>query len=114
MQLSNSVLKSQPAQPCSSAVLTHLHGICRGLLPTFVHAHGHLNGLRAVLVAYKDAVFSRVFHADVVDSYGAALGIFGDGEVVLVDELPVVTKPEALWCRVAFDEACQTQRLMGE
>lgn len=80
----------------------------------FVHTDGYFDCLRAELVTYKDAVFSRILHADIVDSDGAAFGLFGDGVVVLVDELPVVTKPEALWCRVPLDEACQAQRLRRE
>lgn len=76
-----------------------------------VHAQSHINRLRAVLVAHKDAVFSRIFHFDIVDSDGAALRLFSDGKLVLVYNLPVVMKPEDLWGWFTFDEACQTQRL---
>lgn len=78
-----------------------------------VNAHGHINRFRAKLVAHKDAVFSRIFHADVVDRDGAALGLLCDGELGLVNDLPVVPKPEYLRGWFSVDEACQTQRLNG-
>lgn len=93
------------------AVLTHLHSICWRLLPTLIDAHGHISRFRAMLVAHKDAVSSRIVHGDIVDSDAAALGFLSDGKLALANNLPVVPKPEDLrsWCTI--DEACQTQRL---
>lgn len=76
-----------------------------------VHAHGHADRFRAVLVAHKDAVLSRIFHVDVVYRDAAALGLLGDGKVILAEYLPVVTKPEDLRCWFAVNKARQTQRL---
>lgn len=78
-----------------------------------VHAHGHIDRLRTVLVAHKNAVFSRIFHFDIVDSDGAALVLLSDGELTLVNDLSVVSKPEDLWGWFAVDKARQTQRLRG-
>lgn len=64
-----------------------------------------------MLVAHKDAVFSRIFCDDIVDSDAATLWFFTDGELALVNYLPVIPQPEDLWRWVAIDEACQTQRL---
>lgn len=76
-----------------------------------VNTDGHINGFRAKLVAHKDAVFSRILHVDVVDSDGAALGFLRDGELVLVNNLPVVPQPEDLRGWITVDEASQAQRL---
>lgn len=76
-----------------------------------VHAHCHINRLTAILVAHKDAVFSRIFRLDIVDSDGAALGLFSDGELGLVKNLFVIVEPEDLWRGFTFDEACQAQGL---
>lgn len=76
-----------------------------------VNAHSHIDCLRAILVAHKNAVFSRIFHVDVVDCDGAAFGLLSYGKLGLVNNLPVVTKPEDLWRWLTIDEACQTQRL---
>lgn len=96
----------------SAAGLTHLYCVGWRLLPALVDTHGHIDGLRAVLVAHKDAVFPRILHRDVVDSYAAALGLLGDDELALVKELPVVPQPEDLRSWFAVNEAGQTQRLM--
>lgn len=76
-----------------------------------VNTHGHVNRFRAVLVAYKDAVLSRIFHVDIVYSDAAALGRLSDYKVILAEYLPIVTKPEDLWGWFAINVARQTQRL---
>lgn len=110
-QISIKSIKSVQVILTQFAVLTHLHSICWRLLPTLKDAHRHINRFRAMLVAHKDAVSSRIVHGDIVDSDAAALGFLSDGKLALVNNLPVVPKPEDLgsWC--AVDEACQTQRL---
>lgn len=105
-------LKFAEAPPWHSfAGLTHLYCIWWRLLPSLVDTHGHIDGLRAVLVAHKDAVFPRILHGDVVDRYAAALGLLGDDELALVEDLPVVPQPEDLRSWFAVKEAGQTQRL---
>lgn len=64
-----------------------------------------------MLVAHKDAVFSRIFCDDIVDSDAATLWFLNDGELALVDYLPVIPQPGDLWRWFTIDEACQTQRL---
>lgn len=93
------------------AALKHLHCISRRFLSLLVDAHGHIGRFRPVVVAHKNAVLSRVFSVDLVDGDGAAFGLLGDGEPSLIEDLPVVTKPEDLRGRVAIDEARQAQRL---
>lgn len=78
-----------------------------------VHAHSHIDRLRTVLVADKNAVISRIFCFDIVDSDGAALGLLSDDELILVNDLSVVSKPVDLWGWFASDEARQAQRLRG-
>lgn len=90
-------------------LLTHLHSIFRRRLSTLVNAHGHVHLFGAILVAHKDAVFSRISHRDVVDRDGAALVFPGDGELAVVADLLVVLEPEDLRIRRAIDEAGQTQ-----
>lgn len=75
------------------------------------NAHSNINRFRAKVVAHKDAVFPRICHGDVVDGHGAALGLLCDGELDLVHNLLVVTKPDDLWVRTTVDEACETQSL---
>lgn len=93
--------------------LAHLHRVGRRLLPALVDADGHVGRLRAVLVAHEDAVLAGVLHGDFVDGDAAALGLLGDDELALVEDLPVVPQPEDLRCRLAVDEAGQAQRLDG-
>lgn len=76
-----------------------------------VNAYSHIDRLRPILVAHKDAVFSGIFHGDLVDGDGAAPGLLSDGELVLVSDLPVVPHPEDLWGWFTLDEARQAQRL---
>lgn len=66
-----------------------------------------------MLVAHEDAVLSRVLHGDVIDGDAAALGLLGDGELPLVEDLPVVPQPEDFRGRLAVDKAGQAQRLDG-
>lgn len=96
------------------AGLTHHYCVWWRLLASLVDTHGHIHGLRAVLVAHKDAVFARILHGDDVDGYAAALGLLGDDELALVKELPVVPQPEDLRSWIAVNEAGQTQRLRTE
>lgn len=98
---------------CCVLPLAHLHRVGRRLLPTLVDADGHVGRLRAVLVAHKDAVLAGVLHGDVIDGDAAALGLLGDDELALVEDLPVVPQPEDLWGRLAIDEAGQAQGLDG-
>lgn len=79
-----------------------------------VHAHGHINRLRTILVADKNTVFSRIFCFDIVDSDSAALGLLSDDVLILANNLSVVSKPEDLWGWFTFDEARQAQRLRGQ
>lgn len=92
-------------------LLTHLHSICRRCLSTFINAHSHIHLFRAVLVAHENAVFSRIFHLDIVDCDGAALVFPGDGKLALAGNLLVALEPDDLWIRCAINEARQTQRL---
>lgn len=93
------------------AVLTHIHCISGRLLALPVHTQGHINSFRAVLVAHKDAVLSRIFHGDLVDSDGGALGLLSDGKLSLIKDFSIIAKPEDLRSRVAINEASQTQWL---
>lgn len=92
-------------------LLTHLHSIFWRRLSTLVNAHGHVHLFRAILVAHKDAVFSRISHHDVVDRDGAALVLPGDGKLAVVGDLLVALEPDDLRIRRAIDKARQTQRL---
>lgn len=92
-------------------LLAHLHSVLRRCLSTLVNAHGHIHLFRAVLVAHKDAVFSRISHHDVVDCDGAALVLPGDGKLALVEDLLVTLEPDDLWIWRAINKARQTQRL---
>lgn len=76
-----------------------------------VNAHCHINRFRAILVAHKDAVFSRIFQVDVIDVDSAALGLLSEGKMGLVNNLLVVPKPDDLWGWFTINEARQTQRL---
>lgn len=76
-----------------------------------VHAHCHVDSLRAVLVTHKNAVFSRIFRIDAVDSEGATLVLLCDDELILVNDLSVVSKPGDLRTWITVDEARQTQGL---
>lgn len=76
-----------------------------------VNAHCHIHSFRSMLVAHIDAVLSRIIHVDVVDSDRAALWLLSDGKMSLVNNLPVITKPEDLWGWIAVDEARQAKRL---
>lgn len=76
-----------------------------------VNAHSHIDCLGAIMIADKNAVFSRILHVNVVDSDGAACGLLCYGKLVLVNNLSVVTKPEDLWCWLTINEARQTQSL---
>lgn len=85
--------------------------MCWRRLSTLINAHSHIHLFRAILVAHKDTVFSRIFHCDIVDRDGAALLFPGDGELALVENLLVALEPDDLWIRCAISEARQTQRL---
>lgn len=111
LQLTPSGLGNTGYYNVSDCSLTHLHCISWRLLPMFINAYSHINCFRTVLVAYEDAVLSRILHADDVDGDGAAFGLLSDGKMILVKDLPVITKPEDLWGWFAIDEARQTQRL---
>lgn len=76
-----------------------------------VYAHGHINRFRSVLVAHKNAVLSRIFHVDLVDGDGAALGLLGDGKLGLVQDFAIIPEPEDLWSRFSIDEAREAERL---
>lgn len=93
--------------------LAHLHRVGRRFLSALVDTDCHVDCFRAVLVTHEDAVLARVLHGDVVDGDAAALGLLGDGELALVEDLPVVPQPEDFWGRLAVDEAGQAQRLDG-
>lgn len=93
------------------AVLTHLYSIYWGLLTTLIDTHGHINSFGPMLVAHKDAVFSRILCDDIVDSDAATLWFLTDGELALVNYLLVIPQPGDLWRWFTIDEACQTQRL---
>lgn len=108
----NSQSKAQnPSFLTQLSVLTHHHCVCWWYLSMLVNTHGHINRFRAILVAHTDAVFSRIFQCDVVDGDGAACGLFSDGKMGLINNLPVVPKPHDLWVWLALDEARQTQSL---
>lgn len=66
-----------------------------------------------MLVAHEDAELAGVLHGDVIDGDAAALGLLGDDELALVEDLPVVPQPEDFGGRLSVDKTGQAQRLDG-